>query len=172
MDLLQGYRRKLEFFLVAIIVAVLFATAFERYAELAKEAKILRLRVISEHFLTAAINLRIESLLSKIPSLETTAQKGVMVDGKVLYVSDQGWPLSTSPLSHNYRPTDTDCYELWQILLQNPASITLGEFTQASADYRVFARGDVCRYAMTNDAYFFDYIPVTGKLLFSSPVKE
>lgn len=146
------------------IVAIVAFIAFERYALLAKDARVLRLRVISEHFMTAAVNLRIEYLLSNAVGTRSPV-RGLMVDGKLVYLSEQGWPASTiTPVSASFHPDDSECFELWRILLQNPSPIALGQYGNAEEDYKTFALGTGCRYSLKDGEFYFDYFPNTGKI--------
>lgn len=166
-------RRKLEFFLVAIIFSTLVFIAAGRYSELAKETQILRLKVISEHFITSAVYLRIEYLVSKTSATQTTDERGVMVEGKLIYVSEGGWPASSrSPVRENFHPADADCYELWQVLLQNPASIAIGKFASTREEYRAYANGESCRYTIANGTFYFDYFPLTGERTYGPVVNK
>lgn len=170
--MLHSYRRKLEFFLVAIIASILIAVAAHRYTQLAVEANVLRLRVISEHFMTGAVNIRAEYFLFKSNGEGLLAGR-LRVNDEIVYLSDQGWPVSTAgPVLKSFYPSDADCYFLWNNLLQNPPAISIGQFSPSQDAYRVYAYGKFCRYAMTDDTSYFDYYPMTGRLLFSSFIKK
>ena len=167
--MIQSYGRRFEFFVVATIISLVALVALDRYTVMIKDAKVLRLEVISQHFMTAAANVRTKFLLSQVAKASIAIKKGLLVDGKLIYVSEDGWPASTStPVSSHFLPTDEDCYHLWQVLFQNPAPITLGRFTESSHKYRVFAEANACRYALTDQAAYFDYFPLTGRLSFSA----
>lgn len=161
-------RRRFEYFIVATVIAIVALVALDRYTLTAKKTRILRLEIISHHFLTAAANFRSEFLISKVLNKPTDVNKGLLINGKLLYASPQGWPASlAAAVSNEFRPVDEDCYQLWQLLLLNPASITSGEFSVNVHEYRAFARGDACRYLLVGDAAYFDYFPLSGQLSFS-----
>jgi len=168
--LIQSYSRgRFEFFVVATIIALIALVALDRYSLLTKEARVLRLEIISHSFMTGAANLRVEFLISHISTPDIHYAKGLIVDGKLIYVSEQGWPASvTTPVTSKFQPTDMDCYHLWNTLLQNPAPITAGQFTDSRHKYRAFAQLNRCRYAMAGGDAYFDYFPLTGQLLFSA----
>ncbi len=166
----QSYSKgKFEYFVVATIVALVTLIALDRYTLIAKDARILRLEIISHHFMIAAANMRIEFLTSRITSPSLSAQKALSIDGKLIFVSDQGWPVSTvAPVTDNFQPSDADCYQLWQLLLQNPAPISTGQYSVNKYKYRTFAYLNHCRYELANGDALFDYFPLSGRLLFSA----
>ncbi len=161
-------RRRFEYFIVATIIAIIALVALDRYSQTAKKTRILRLEIISHHFLTAAANFRSEFLISKVLKNPNDANKGLLINGKWLYASPQGWPASVSPVvGETFRPKDVDCYQLWQLLLLNPAPITPAEFSESTHELRAFARAEACRYLSVVEGAYFDYFPLTGQLLFS-----
>lgn len=170
----QSYSRgRFELFIVATVIALIALVALDRYTLIAKKTRILRLEIISHHFMIAAANFRSEILISEALKLPADlnkgfVKKGLSIDGKLLYASPQGWPASLSAVSEDFHPTDEDCYQLWQLLLQNPPNITFGEFTADTRQYHAFARADACRYLSVSDKAYFDYFPLSGRLLFSA----
>lgn len=167
--MIQSYSRgRFEFFVVATVIALLFLMALDRYTIMTKDARVLRLEIISHHFMVGAANLRTEFLLSPILTSPLQVHKGLMVDGQLVYVSDEGWPVSaTTPVTSAFQLTDNDCYQLWRILLQNPDPIVVGKVNR-SKQYRAFVNGGSCRYTMADGEAYFDYFPLTGRLLFSA----
>lgn len=168
--MIQSYSRgRFEYFVVATVIALVALVALDRYTLMIKDARVLRLEIISHHFMTAAANMRVEFLLSHVTKPSMQVQNGLLVDGRLVYVSEQGWPASvTTPVATDFQPADSDCYQLWQLLLQNPAPITIGQFTAKPYKYRTFAQLDRCRYSLDEGDAYFDYFPVTGRLLFSA----
>lgn len=166
----QSYSRgRFEYFIVATIIAIIALVALDRYTLTAKKTRILRLEIISHHFLTAAANFRSEFLISKVMNNPVDTNKGLLINGKWLYTSPQGWPASLSPgVSETFRPNDEDCYQLWQFLLLNPSPISSGEFSANPHEYRAFARVNACRYLLVGEGAYFDYFPLSGQLSFSA----
>ncbi|MEN0035820.1 MAG: hypothetical protein AAGC78_02080 [Cellvibrio sp.] len=164
--MIQGYyRNRFEIFIVAIVVGLIALIAIDRYSLMIKDARALRLEIISHHFMTAAANMRAEFLVSQVGA--PILHQSLLVGEKLVYMSDQGWPLSTSIPEDQFRPTDEDCSFLWVTFLQNPAPIIQGQFSDGKTEYRAFAHYDHCRYGLIVDDAYFDYYPVTGRLLFS-----
>lgn len=168
--MVQGYRRsRFEIFVVASVIGLVALVAIDRYSLMIRDSRVLRLEIISHHFMTAAANTRVEFLVSQVIASSSHAKQAILVDGKLIYVSEQGWPLSASPVVDlKFQPTDEDCYLLWNIFLQNPAPLTRGEFTKIKRDYRTFARRDSCRYSLDEDKAYFDYYLLSGRLFFSA----
>ena len=158
---IQRYSRgRFEFFVVATVIALIALVALDRYTLMAKDTQVLRLQIISQHFMTGAANLRVEFLVTQVAKSSTLIHKGLLVEGKFIYMSDQGWPGSFStPVTDNFQPTEKDCYQLWKILLQNPPPIAFGQ--------RESTQPKGCRYTMVKGEAYFDYFPLTGRVLFS-----
>lgn len=168
--MIQSYSRgRFEYFVVATVIALVALVGLDRYTLMTKDMRVLRLEIISHHFMTAAANMRIEFLITRVTKKTTEVHPGLRVGDQWVYVSAQGWPASvTAPVTAAFQPTDGDCVQLWQQLLQNPAPITPGQLTLAHTGYRAFAQGDFCRYALGEGEAHFDYFPLTGRLLFSA----
>lgn len=165
--MIQTYHHgRFEFFVAVIVIAIVALAALGRYSLMAEDARILRLEIISHQFMTAAANMRAQFLVANVTG-EANRQKAFPVSGKQIYFSEQGWPVSVDALVvDDYRPTDEDCYGLWQLLLQNPAPITKGATAVSRMEYRAFAQANYCRYQFTKGTAYFDYVPVDGSLTF------
>lgn len=165
--MIQAYHHgRFEFFVVVIVISIIALAALGRYSLMANDARILRLEIISHHFMTGAANARAQYLVESIVN-KKTKQESLELADKRLYFSPQGWPVSMAgPVVAGYQPTDEDCYQLWQVLLQNPAPITKGVDLESGNEYRAFAQTNNCRYAFSDGIAYFDYYPVDGKLIF------
>ena len=162
--MIQTYHHgRFEFFVAAIVIAIIALAALSRYSLMAEDARILRLEIISHQFMTGASSLRAQFLIDKIDD----PQRQLQIAGKRLYFSEQGWPVSTTgPVAKDYRPTDEDCYQLWMLLLQNPAPISKGKLKKSRREYQVSAQANSCRYGFTERSAYFDYAPLDGSLIF------
>ncbi len=165
--MIQTYHNgRFEFFVVVIVIAIIALAALGRYSLMAKDARILRLEIISHHFMTGAVNARVQYLLENVVNKKSKAEP-LKLAGTLVYFSSQGWPVSlVGPVVADYQPTDEDCFQLWQLLLQNPAPITKGADSESRNEYRVFAQANNCRYGFTDGTAYFDYYMLDGKLLF------
>lgn len=166
--MIQAYHHgRFEFFVVVIVISIIALAALGRYSLMANDARILRLEIISHHFMTGAANARAQYLVEKIVN-KRTEQEPLELADKRLYFSPQGWPVSmVGPVAAGYQPNDEDCYQLWQLLLQNPAPITKGIDLESSNEYRAFAQPHNCRYEFSDRTAYFDYFPTDGKLIFT-----
>ncbi|MDO8345734.1 MAG: hypothetical protein Q7T48_21220 [Cellvibrio sp.] len=166
--MIQTYHHgRFEFFVAVIVIAIIALAAFGRYSFMAKDARILRLEVLSHHFMMGAANTRIQFLLETIANRNALSNRHLTIDGKNLYFSPQGWPASIAGVvTDNYQPTDEDCYHLWTLVLQNPAPIAKGAAASPRGEYRSLAQEDSCRYQYEEGGAYFDYYPATGRLVF------
>lgn len=153
-----------------IVIAIIALAALGRYSLMADDARILRLEIISHHFMTGAANARAQFLVTSITG-DKDESEAFSLEDKKFYFSSQGWPVSVSgPVGDDYQPSDEDCYQLWMLLLQNPAPITKGEKVKSRDEYRVFTQANNCRYEFTDGTAYFDYYPLDGRLVFTPVV--
>lgn len=161
-------RARFEKYVAATVIAVVVLVAIDRYTKMANDVEIFRLKIISHHFSTAAANYRSEFLISKISKKNQNPENGLLVSGRIVFATDQGWPASvTNGINSTFRPNDDDCYQLWKLLLVNPAPIAPGEFGSVAEEYRAFSIDGACRYQLSSQRVFFEYFPLSGQVLFS-----
>lgn len=167
--MIQTYHQgRFKFFVAVIVIAIIALAGLGRYALMAEDARVLRLEIISHHFMTGAANARIQYLVNGLTN-KTNEQEPFDVAGQLLFFSEQGWPVSTlGPVGKNHQPGDKDCYHLWQLFLQNPPSITVGQIVTAGDEFRVFAHANSCRFGYGDGTTYFDYYPLDGRLIFVS----
>ena len=157
---------RFEFFIAVTVIAIVAIAALGRYSLMAKDARILRMEIISHHFMAGAANTRAQFLIENVVNKKNREER-LMMAGQAFYFSSQGWPASISgPVTNNYQTSDEDCYQLWALLLQNPAPITKGITAKSDQEYRVFSRANSCRYEFTDRTAYFDYYPLNGRLVF------
>ena len=169
--MIQGInKRYLEYFFVAMIVAVIVLMALNRYTLIAKDSAVLRLQIISQNFMIGAANARAEYYLRNVVGDDDgiTLTSGFSLGEKKFYFSAQGWPVSTRPLLANNFPTHEDCHNLWQAVLQNPEPISSPFKQVRGALIQVFAVKSICRYQLKTGDAWFEYSPADGQLHFSS----
>jgi len=166
--LIQTYHHgRFELFVVIIVIAIIALAGLSRYSLMAEDARILRLEIISHHFMTGAANTRVQFLMAHIANNQGEKNQ-LDLAGQTLFFSAQGWPAAVAAsAANNNQPTDEDCYQLWTLLLQNPAPITKGATTKSRKEYRVFAQTNNCRYEFTDGTAYFDYYPADGRLIFT-----
>lgn len=157
---------RFEFFVVATVIAIIAIAAISRYSFMAEGARILRLEIISHHFMTGAANMRVQFFL--VNATNGVNVKSLEINDQTLFFSPQGWPVSLKDsISSHYQPTDEDCYQLWQLLLQNPAPIIKGSTIEARKEFRAFSQPNSCRYQFSDGSSYFDYYPLDGGLVFT-----
>ncbi len=159
---------RFEWFVVAIVIAIIAIVALSRYWFMAEDARILRMEILAHRFVTASANARIEFLVSGLAAKGDPAQRYITIANRVVYFSAQAWPVAVSgPVVEGFSLTEEDCAQLWELLLQNPAALSRSTQLNESAEYQVYAGDLVCRFELVNSNAFFDYYPMDGRMLFS-----
>ncbi len=159
---------RFEWFVVAIVIAIITIVALSRYWFMAEDARILRMEILAHRFVTASANARIEFLVSGLAAKGDPAQRYITITNRVVYFSAQAWPVAVSgPVVEGFSLTEEDCAQLWELLLQNPAALSRSTQLNESAEYQVYAGDLVCRFELVNSNAFFDYYPMDGRMLFS-----
>lgn len=159
---------RFEWFVVAIVIAIITIVALSRYWFMAEDARILRMEILAHRFVTASANARIEFLVSGLAAKGDPAQRYITIGNRVVYFSAQAWPVAVSgPVVEGFSLTEEDCAQLWELLLQNPAALSRSTQLNESAEYQVYAGDLVCRFELVNSNAFFDYYPMDGRMLFS-----
>ncbi|WP_049629552.1 hypothetical protein [Cellvibrio sp. pealriver] len=166
--MIQSYHHgRFELFVSLIVISIIALAALGRYAFMAADARILRLEVLSHHFMTGAANVRVQYLMDSIANKNQASQQPLAIADKFLYFSPQGWPASVQgSVASDYKPTDEDCYQLWRLLLQNPAPIAKGMAAEPKGEFRSLAYAGGCRYQYEDGSAYFDYSPLIGSLAF------
>lgn len=166
--MIQSYHHeRFEFFVSIVVIAIIALAALSHYLFMAEDSRILRMEILSRHFMTGAANARVQYLLETAANEELLEKHYLTPDGKAFHFSSQGWPISVSSMATDkYQPSEEDCYQLWMLLLQNPAPIAKGIQAKPTGEYRVLAQGDKCRYQYEDADAYFDYFPETGRLNF------
>lgn len=165
--MIQTYHHgRFEFFVVVIVIAIIALAAASRYFLMADDARILRMELIAHNFMTGAANTRVQFLVAAMAN-KSGEKSQLELEGKALYFSAQGWPVSaTGPITNDYQVSTEDCFQLWTLFLQNPAPIAKGSATKTRKEYRVFKQTNNCRYTFSDGSAYFDYYPIDGKLIF------
>lgn len=166
--MIQAYHHgRFELFVSLIVISIIALAAFGRYSFMAEDARILRLEVLSHHFMTGAANVRVQYLMESITNKDTSFTQPFTIDNKTVYFSPQGWPTSVQgTVTDDYQSIEEDCYQLWQLFLQNPAPIAKGVAAKPRGEYRVVVYAGACRYQYEDGSAYFDYFPLTGRLVF------
>lgn len=160
------HHERFEFYVAMIVVAIIVVVAIGRYSFITDDAKILRMEVLSNNFMSGAANTRAQYFIKNAANKNPVSQP-LNIAGKKIYFSADGWPASLSgPITQDYQVTDDDCYTFWQLFLQNPAPITKGMDTNSDNYYRSFALIDLCRYETVDYIAHFDYYPMDGRVVF------
>lgn len=158
---------RFEWFVVAIVIAILTLVALSRYWFMAEDARILRMQILAHRFVTAAANARIEFLVSDSVSKGDPAQRYLTIANRAVYFSAQAWPVAVSgPVIDGFSLQEEDCAQLWVLLMQNPAALSRTSQPDNNAEYQLYTGDLVCRFELVNGTAFFDYYPIDGRMLF------
>jgi hypothetical protein len=162
-------RRRFELFVSLIVIAIIALVALGRYNAMAEDARIMRMEILSHHFLTGAANIRVRFLMESVARGSSSNQALTIIDDRAVYFSPQGWPASLQgTVSDDFQPSEEDCYLLWQVFMQNPPPITKGGKAKPRGDFRSLVYNGACRYQLLEGDVYFDYFPLTGQLMFAS----
>lgn len=177
--MIQAYSQgRFEWFVVATVIAIIALALLSRYLLIADDVRVLRFEMLSHRFMTSAANARVEYLAASLKQPNRVTGKNIVIAGRRVFFSPQGWPVSVAgPIESDYQPDDADCFQLWNLLLQNPAPVLSGNVMKeqtggeneplfSGQEYQVIAKGLACRYLLVNGKAFFDYYPLEGRLLF------
>lgn len=169
----------MELAVVILLIGIIAAGGIKYYQELLEESRRAGMEMLAHRFATATSLVHAQWILQGGPSRRRPGLL-VDVDGIDVYVNERGWPANTdggSARSHDQ--TDSECKQLWQALLQNPAPATVGGAAPAGNEthHRFHIRqigGRVCRYQMVRqeEQYFFDYHLTTGQILMELPPRQ
>jgi hypothetical protein len=170
---------RFEIFVVVAAISIVAIVAMARYGNLAKDARNLQFELIAHHFMTGAANTRTQWLLAQIAH-KGMAEEGkarLLIGGHSIFFSTQGWPLGVTPVTLETEPPLLEnCYQLWMLLLQNPAPLAMQGMGGAKGhDYQVSQVGSACRYSLIdseNGDYYFDYFPWEGRMLLTLPEQK
>jgi hypothetical protein len=169
---------RFEIFVVVAAISIVAVVAIARYVSLAKDARNLQFELIAHHFMTGAANTRTQWLLKQITHKGIAEEQAMnlVIGEHLVYFSAQGWPLGViAAENENEPPLLENCYQLWMLLLQNPAPLAKNESGAAGgAEYQVAQAGRACRYSMRETEageYYFDYFPAEGRMLLTLPAQ-
>lgn len=168
----QGYHGgRFEWFVVAIVIALISLTALKRYALMADDARILRMEILAHRLMTGAANARAEFIVNRLINKQDAAQRKMQIADRPVYFSAAGWPVAvTGPVAEDYQLTEEDCAQLWRLLLQNPVAIGRNAAPDPDAEYQLSSGDSVCRFELATGNAFFDYYPLEGRMrLIKSP---
>lgn len=173
----RGWSR-FEGLIVASAIGLIMLVGISRYIDLARDTRRVGFELLAHNFSAAVAMTRVQWLLK----ISSDGQTEYLVAGdKNLYLNAEGWPVATEPVSSesstNGKIPVRQCYQLWQVMLQNPESATLeGRDTRGKRRFHISSIGKgACRYELvTKDpgSHFFDYFPATGQIILSVPVQK
>lgn len=178
----------LEFVLVATIIGVLSAAGAVYYGKTLDAARRTGVEVLANRFTAAIALIRGQWIVESTMQLngKVTKTYRVNVDNIPIFLNEFGWPSNTegeSPSSQDQ--TAEECYQLWQAVLQNPATATVeGRATneslaagdreaKGSQRYHVSqVNGSRCRFELLTrpeGTHYFEYDLRNGRILVTVP---
>lgn len=174
----------IELVVVIILLGLLAATALPRYLNVTQDAQIAALDGVAGNFGTAVMIARAQWYTTGNQAGEavTAADKvPVDLDGRIIYMNENGWPANTDPTADAGEDTQTsaECQEVWNSVLQGaPTSTTLSS-ERANASYFIDvieANPDRCRFeSILNNSpdaqrtHFFEYSLRDGTIAVFKP---
>lgn len=83
--MIQTYHQgRFKFFVAVIVIAIIALAGLGRYALMAEDARVLRLEIISHHFMTGAANARIQYLVNGLTN-KKNEQEPFELAGQLLF---------------------------------------------------------------------------------------
>ena len=185
----------IELVVVIVLLGLLAAAAIPRMLSVTDDAEIAAIEGMAGGF-TSAVAIAHAQWVADGYSRGAVTTPGnkvlINLDGKLLYMNENGWPADTSASQDAGYANQTvqECQEVWNALLQNPASTTTDRNDRANA--RVFVQlldqaggddfgnaGDVCRYELivnnsptASATHYFDYDLVDGDVVVVRPERN
>lgn len=169
----QGWSR-FEWLITVSAIGIVLLFAVVRYLDMAREGRRMGFELLAHHFTAGVALVRASWLINRA----SPDQLFVEIDGQIIYMSDQGWPMSTEPITTESQMEKASiyCQQLWSSLLQNPQQVTLGEANWGQRQYHISSpKQGICRYELVTEprgSHFFDYNVQTGQVSVTTPVAK
>ncbi|MEX1032456.1 MAG: type II secretion system protein [Cellvibrionaceae bacterium] len=176
----------LELVAVVVIIGILAASGLVYYERALDDARRVGVELLASRFAAATALMRAQWIVEG--GRQGNGGKSVEVDNLTIFLNEFGWPANTdggSPRSTDQ--TAEECYQVWQMVLQNPALATVEGRVEATVDgaarnnpeakgrqrYHVSQiDNQACRYELLTNSdgmHFFDYNLRTGRVLVTVP---
>ena len=182
----------IELLAVIILLGLLAAQAIPRDLNATEQAEIAALEGVAGGFVTAINIARAQWLVDGYSrGVDTTPENkiGVNLDGRIIYMTESGWPANTDPASDSSEDsqTATECFEVWDGVLQSAPSATIDRNERVNVKYFISVldqaggddtgnTADVCRYELIVNAepdaiatHYFDYDLADGQVTITTP---
>lgn len=170
----QGWSR-FEWLITVSAIGIVLLFAVERYLDMAREGRRMGFELLANHFTAGVALTRANWLINRV----NPEQFFVQIDGQFVYMSEQGWPMSTEPVAEKSEPEKAPvfCRQLWDSLLQNPQQATVeGVSEWGQRRYHISSpHQGVCRYELVAEprgSHFFDYDLRTGQVSVRTPAAK
>jgi hypothetical protein len=161
-----------EFYFVMSAIGLVVLVGLQRYLQLAEETQRFSFEVIAKHFNASVYNHHARWIMAQ---QQQTKVSELTVENIKIQFSPQGWPVSIAAQEPEPKIASLKgCLSLWNNLLQNPPSISYegGDAYGTRAYHLSFSPEANCRFEFITDypaEFYFDYEPLSGKVMFHSP---
>lgn len=188
----RGWSR-FEWLIVVSAIGLVLLIGIARYLDLARESRRVGFELLAHNFTAAIAMTRAQWLVKN----SGEKRENVLDLGeKIIYFNAEGWPVAAKQVASSIALEDEkledeklgekklenenlvrQCYELWQVMLQNPEPATLeGKSDWGQRRYHIASLGKgVCRYQLVTkkqNSHFFDYFLHNGQVLITVPVQD
>ena len=179
----QGFTL-IELVIVVTLLGLLAAVGIPRLLDVTDDAQIATLEGVAGGFSTALSLAHVKWAAdgNSRGGATTVADKvPVELDGKIIYVTENGWPSNTDSGADSSEDSQTaaECQQVWNGILQSSPSSTTNSNDRANAKFFISVidqNPDLCRYELilNNDpaatqTHYFDYALDDGQVTIFKP---
>ena len=182
----------IELVIVIILLGLLAAAALPRYLDVVDDAQNASLEAVAGAFTTGINIARAQWFADGYSRGQLTSQSdkiSINLDGKIIYMNENGWPANTGPADDASEDTQTaeECQDVWTSVLQAYPASTTNENDRVNANYFISVldqqggdstgnTADICRFEMilnsdaaTTPTHYFDYDLTDGEVVVTKP---
>ena len=168
-----------ELVVVIVLLGILAATALPRFLDVTDDAQVAVVKGVGGNFATAVMLVHAQWITegNSSPAPVTAGNKiEVIMDGASVFTNENGWPANINAASASQNDqTAAECQEVFNTILQNPPTSTIGSPTNEQFVITVQSTSpDICQYeyiinGATPGTHLFTYALTNGNVVITTP---